>query len=139
MKPLAIAVGVVVIVVVLFVGFMFIQFMGMGGWEPDKNSSYAVRMRAMDARLRLGMTRQQVKAIFHADIASNHRDTAEDSSNAFEGAGNPVWSSETDLTAFEPRRHFWNSFDTAWTVRAGFDKNDKLIRHRLQVDEAGGP
>lgn len=138
-KTALITIAIVATIAVLFFGFFFVEMMGMGGWEPNKDSPYAVRMHNADSQLRLGMTQKQVKAIFHADIAAHPSDVMEDSSNAFEGHGNPVWSDETDLTAFEPRPHWWTSYDTAWTVRAGFDNKDRLIHHRLQMDKAGGP
>ena len=85
------------------------------------------------------MTRQRVRAILHADIVANPGDWIEYFSDAFKGDGNPVWPNETDLIALEPRPHFWNSFDTAWTVRAAFAKNERLIHHRLEMVAACGP
>ncbi|HZO93058.1 MAG TPA: hypothetical protein VFB22_04760 [Candidatus Baltobacteraceae bacterium] len=46
---------------------------------------------------------------------------------------------EADLDVFEPRPHFWNSFDTIWTVRARFDKRGLLIRHTVDLDDCCEP
>jgi hypothetical protein len=134
-----IAVAIVVLLIGLFLVFLYTQFMGLGGWEPDKTSAYAVRARSVDGKMHPGMTRQQVKAIFQADIAANPGDNTEDTSNAYWGRDVPTWPIESDLYITEPRPHFWNSFDTGWTVRVAFDKSGKLIDHRLQMDAVGGP
>jgi hypothetical protein len=145
-RVVTIILGIIATVAALSVGFVAMQFMSLGGWEPDEHSPYATRMRAIDARLQPGMTRQQVKAIFRADVAANPGDMMLDSSDTLGGTLpvsrihlNGIGSNEADLTAFEPRRHFWNSFKTAWTVRATFDRNDRLTHHRLAMDASGSP
>ena len=40
-RPITV-VGVLAAGIVLLLGFIFVQFMGMGGWEPDKDSSSAM-------------------------------------------------------------------------------------------------
>jgi hypothetical protein len=134
---IGIACGVLV-AIVLLLAFLYFVATGMGGWEPHRDSAYAVRARSIDAKLRPGMTRQEIKAIFQADIDSNPKDSTEDTSDAYWGQGVPTWAVESDLYITEPRPHFWNSFDTGWSVRVGFD-NGKLAHHVVEMSEVNGP
>ena len=99
-------VAVFLLLVLIVVGFVFIEVMGMGGWEPNKDSPYAQRARSIDAKMHSGMGRQAVKGIFQADIAANPSDSTEDTSNAYWGRGVPTWPLESDLYIIEPRPHF---------------------------------
>lgn len=128
-----------VLLIVLFFAFIAFELKGSGGWDPDKNSPYAARARAVAIKLHKGMARSEVRKIFADDIARFPSDTVEDASDAYWGEGVPRWPEETDFSVFEPRRHWWNSFDTTWTVRTRFDKHGKLFEYNLRMDAAGGP
>ena len=126
-------------VIVLYAVFIYLQLSGIGGWEPNPGSVYAARGRAVNATLRNGMSRDEVKEIFRKDIALFRTDSTEDTSNAYWGKGVPTWPIESDLFIFEPRPHFWNAFDTEWTVRARFNSRGKLIEHNLHPSDCCGP
>jgi hypothetical protein len=129
-------------VVVLLLGllvFAYMQMMGLGGWEPDANSSYAKRARLIDSELKIGMPRDAVTAIFHKDALEHHGDSWKNTTHAHWGNGVSGWADEADLYIFEPRPHFWNSFDTMWTVRAGFDKRGRLIHRTVHLGDCCGP
>ncbi len=124
----------------LFLAFLYTQLMGLGGWEPDEHSEYAARARTVNSELHDGMTRTQVRRVFHDDIVAFPKDSVEDSSGAYWGEGIRRWAIETDFSVFEPRKHFWNSFDTMWTVRTRFKQdNGVLIEHSLRAFVCCGP
>lgn len=128
-----------IVLLFAFFAFVYAQLMGWGGWEPDKNSVYAKRAHFIDSQLRIGMSRDAVTAIFDKDTLNHPRDSWESTSHAYWGHGVTGWADEADLYIFEPRPHFWNSFDTMWTVRAGFDKHRRLIHHTVDLGDCCGP
>jgi len=133
--------GVLVLIAALLLALVIFESVKWGDWKPDRHSEYAQRAYYADSRLRLGMTRQEVKAIFRADIAQNPADQMDDSHNAYAGIGVPIWENETDLGITEPHP-FWDYFlsaDAEWSVRAGFDKSGRLIHHGVRVDWVNGP
>jgi len=85
------------------------------------------------------MTEAEVKDLFRADIKAHHGDSTEDSEDAYWGPNEPKWHIETDFYVFEPRRYFWNSFDTMWTIRVRFDSRGRLVEHRLSLGDCCGP
>jgi hypothetical protein len=128
------AVGSIVgLILLLFLGLLLSSFQGTGGWRPDSNSVYAARARAVYSRLHDGMTRTEVRAIFHEDILAFPADSVEDTRNAYWGEGVTTWPIETDFDVFEPRPYFWNSFDTIWGVRTRFNVQGSLIEHNLRA------
>jgi hypothetical protein len=138
MKIVRITIGVLSAMLLLFLGYTYFELMGCGGWQPDRNSVYAERARKVNRALRTGMSRAEVRAIFRNDVKAFPADSIEDTSNAYWGQNVPTWLDETDLFIFEPRPHFWNSFDTGWTVRVRF-QHGKLAEHRIQLSDVGGP
>jgi hypothetical protein len=135
--------------IALFLGLLctvlvVLQIYGSGGWDPNGDSEYAKRARAVDGRLILGMTRQEVTNIYQADRLHFPGDEIEGASRVYLGVpylGTTAlkgWHDELDLILMEPRRYFWNSFDTAWVVRAGFSEVGTLSAHEVQGFKAGG-
>jgi hypothetical protein len=120
-------IGLALAPVLLLAAVSYAGAIGMGGWYPDSASSYALRVKAIDAQLYPGMPRRDAAKLFAADVGQHPNDVFGDSAN------------ELDLDAIEPRKFFWNSFDTAWSLRATFDKRGKLIRHDVQPVQVGGP
>ena len=55
------------------------------------------------------------------------------------GSSARVWNDEPDLYVNERRQFFWSSYDTAWTVRAGFNSDGHLIHHRVDAERTNGP
>jgi hypothetical protein len=133
------AAAVLLVLLLIFFTFVYAQFMGWGGWQPDKSSVYAKRADLIDDQLTIGMSRDAVMAIFHKDAVAHKRDSWEKTSHAYWGNGVTGWADEADLYIFEPRPHFWNSFDTMWTVRAGFDSDGRLIHHTVHLGDCCGP
>jgi hypothetical protein len=119
-----------------FIGYIALVASGLGGWSPNAHSSQAPRAHAVDAQLHSGLMRDQVIALFKADTYAHPGDGVEES---LASASWRVWDDEADLYVNEPRRYFWNSYDTAWAVRAGFDMKGHLIHHRVDAERTNGP
>jgi hypothetical protein len=132
----AAALGVVALVSFGFLSYIVVVASGLGGWVPNADSAQAIRARAVDAQLRPGMTRDEVVALFKEDTFTNATDGMNES---LAGSSERVWADEADLYVNEQRRFFWNSYDTAWTVRAGFNSNGYLIHHRVDAERTNGP
>jgi hypothetical protein len=128
--------SVAVVVSLGFFGYVFVVASGVGGWTPNARSPQAVRARAVDGQLRPGMTRDEVIALFNADKYANASDGVLES---LAGSSARVWNDEADLYVNERRQFFWNSYDTAWTVRAGFNSDGHLIHHRVDAERTNGP
>ena len=135
-KWLIIGLSIFSLLAVLLAAYIYAELMGWGGWSPNPNSAYGVRARSVSARLRYGMTRHQVGLIYRTDIVEFPSDETEDDAHYI---GEPAWKAERDLFIFEPRTHFWNSFDTGWTVRAEFNQQGKLISHTVIMEAVHGP
>ncbi|MGI8961823.1 MAG: hypothetical protein ACR2IV_19105 [Bryobacteraceae bacterium] len=50
-----------------------------------------------------------------------------------------TWPIETDLYITEPRRFFWKSFDTGWTVRVKVNGAQKVVAHEIESGPVNGP
>ena len=133
---IGIAFALVLLALLGYLGLVYVVASGFGGWTPDAHSTQAERAHAMDARLRTRMARDQVLALFKNDTYVNSEDGMLDS---LADNSDRVYSDEADLYINEPRRYFWNSYDAAWIVRAGFDSNGHLIHHRIDVEQTNGP
>jgi len=134
---LTVVVGIIV-AVGLFCGFAYFELMGWGGWHPDINSVSAKRARTVDGNLRVGMSSAEVLRIFHSDERSNPRDSDERPGFICTNCG-PPRPGEIDLDIFDPRQNWWNSFDTIWSVRTGFDPRGRLTWHHIDMDICCGP
>jgi hypothetical protein len=132
---IALALAFVVVVLLAFRGYVFVVVSGLGGWAPDARSAQARHASAVDAQLRSGMTRDQVLGLFKADTFAHPKDGMLES---LAGSSDRVWDDESDLYVSEPRRYFWNSYDSTWIVRAGFDRSGYLVHHRVDVEKANG-
>jgi hypothetical protein len=133
---ISVALVLVVIVSLGFSCYVFVEASGLGGWTPNSSSSQAARARAIDAQLHPGMTRAEALTLFKADSDMNVTDGMNES---LAGLSERVWNDEADLYVNEPRRFFWNSYDTAWAVRAGFNNNGYLVHHRVDAERTNGP
>jgi hypothetical protein len=135
---IVIAAALVLIVAVSlgFLSYVFVVASGRGGWAPNAGSSQAVRARVIDAQLHPGMTRGEVLTLFKTDTDMNATDGM---NKSLADSSERVWSDEADLYVNERHRFFWNSYDTVWTVRAGFNNNGYLIHHRVDVERTNGP
>lgn len=129
----------IIVLLLMFLAYVYAQLMGWGGWEPNTNSAYAKRAHLINSQLKIGMSRDAVTAIFDNDAAQYHADRWGNNSHTYGNPGEPPWADEADLYVFEPRRHFWNSFDTLWEVRAGFDEGGRLNRHTIDPEDCCGP
>ncbi len=125
------------VLLLLFFAFVYAQL--LGAWQPDRSSIYAKRADFIDAQLKIRMSRDDVRAIFQKDTAAYKLDKWERTGHAYWGNGVTGWADEADLYIFEPRPHFWNEFDTVWTVRAGFDNGGRLIHHTVDLGVCCGP
>ena len=86
------------------------------------------------------MTNGNVEKLFSEDVKQFHEDAIEASdARAYWGPGVQSWSDELDLFVFEEREEFWYAFDTHWTVRAGFDRRGKLVKHEMRPFQCCGP
>lgn len=132
----AISAAVMLVAVCVAVGYVLFVASGLGGWEPSTRSTEAARARAVDGQLRVGMTRDQVLAFFESDTHLNPGDGMQAS---LADSSDRLWDDEADLYINEPRRYFWSSYDTAWTVRAEFDSRGHLIHHRVDPIRTNGP
>src|SRR5581483_6167975 len=95
------------VLLVVFCAYVYAEFMGWGGWQPDASSASAERAHRIDAQLRTGMPRAAVTAIFQKDSAAHQRDRWENVRHPYSGDGRTGWADEADLDVFEPRPHFW--------------------------------
>ena len=128
-------------VLVLFVVFEAYVGLGLGGWQPNPQSVYAMRARRVDSSLHVGMTRKQVHRVYAVDIGENPNDWSE--VNKPDDPSDRRFASEVsdemDLIIFEPARYIWNSFGTHWIVRAGFDRAGRLMKHEVDNQSCCGP
>lgn len=128
------------LVVVFWVGLAVMGFPFWGGWHYDANSASAQRARTIQREIHKGMNRSDVERIFQDDVDSFHEDgTERPGPNAYWGKGVKSWERETDLFVFEKRPHFWDTYDTQWTIRVRFDAKWNVIEYELRPGFCCGP
>lgn len=77
--------GFAVLFLALGLVLIYVRVSGIGGWAPDGGNPYAARARDVASRLRIGMTREEVRSIFQEDINHFPKDRMENTSNAYWG------------------------------------------------------
>lgn len=125
----------VVAVVCAVVGIATFVAVSLGWTEPvpDIKSTYAQRAADVDAVLRLGMTRAEVKRIFDRDARNFKADTVSSFGWHCSGCGD-YWSQELDLNIFDERPRFSDTHGIGWIVRTRFDPANKLVQHSVRPD-----
>jgi hypothetical protein len=105
-------------------------------WVGDPQSLNAQRMRRVNERLTLGMTREQVAKVFAGDVARNPNDQVEDDSELIDPVDPPLPRQLTLAASDLP--HFPGEFGTYWEVKAGFNKQGFLVAHKLESGKCCG-
>jgi len=105
-------------------------------WVADPQSLNAQRMRRVNERLTLGMTRQQVAKVFAGDVARNPDDQVEDDSELIDPVDPPSPRQLTLGVGELPR--FPGQFGTYWEVKAGFNRQGFLVAHKLESGKCCG-
>jgi|SRR5581483_5871427 len=94
------------VLLVVFCAYVYAEFMGWGGWQPDASSASAERAHRIDAQLRTGMPRAAVTAIFQKDSAAHQRDRWENVRHAYSGDGRTGWPTKRTSTSSNLVRTF---------------------------------